>query len=140
MQVDIVRSETGLVTLRTEKQTLFVLFSATLGSVFGMMGIFKYIMNIVEYNFLNIRYKNKRTALINSIQESSIKLDLNMNNTNAILPEDIEGKGELEEKGSGFTTKRSGRVLPERLIDRSLVVDNMMLDDTRLVKREISFS
>jgi len=55
VQVDIVRSETGLVTLRTEKQTLFVLFSALIGSVYGFYEIVEWAMGFIEEKYTYVK-------------------------------------------------------------------------------------
>ena len=72
--MNLIESSNGLVTIQTDNQTLVILLSTLLGSVFGMMGAASGVMRQVEGNKDIFKNRLLRFWRLKSLKNSRKKL------------------------------------------------------------------
>ena len=60
VKLNIIKSSNGLLTIRTEDQTLLLLFNTLIGSVFGILGAMGSVMRTFEGRYLAFKNANEQ--------------------------------------------------------------------------------
>jgi hypothetical protein len=90
--INIDQSSTGLYTLRTQKQTLLIVISTLLGSIFGVMGAVGGGMSFVEKNAMRMKHKIQKRIKFQDLQESRNAIGM------SIYEDKIENNGETSDR------------------------------------------
>jgi hypothetical protein len=77
--VNLIKSITVLYTVRSLAQSLMLLFSSLIGSVFGIMGGVGQLMNVVEGYMIEKRKKMKKVKSFNILMESRERIETQIN-------------------------------------------------------------